>query len=68
MVEPKLDALRAATADATDVDAHVAAILRGGFFPDDLVAHDAFVARVTELVRLIVTDGVRAAAADALAS
>jgi mannitol-1-phosphate/altronate dehydrogenase len=68
MIEPKLDALRAATAGMSGVRAHVEAILRGGFFPDEIVAHDDFVARVTELVRLIVTDGVRVAAADALAS
>lgn len=66
MVEPKADALRAATAGATDVRSHVEAVLRGGFFPRELVEHDAFVARVIHFVDLIVTRGVRSAAAEAL--
>lgn len=67
MVEPKIEALREATAGATDVRAHVAAILHGGFLPDGLIAHDAFCERVTQLVEVITTQGVRAAAAEALA-
>jgi|GEM_PF-3263082 fructuronate reductase len=39
MVEPKIDALRAATANASDVRSHVEAILQGGFVPDDLIQH-----------------------------
>lgn len=68
MVEPKIDALRAATAEATDVRSHVEAILQGGFLPDDLVRHTPFVDRVVSFVEVIVTDGVRAAAAQALAA
>jgi fructuronate reductase len=68
MVEPKIDALRAATANASDVRSHVEAILRGGFVPDDLVQHTPFVDRVVQFPELILTGGVRAAAAEALAA
>ena len=66
MYEPRADDLAAVTADATDVRSHVEAILRGGFFPDALIAHQSFVDRVVELSEIIVSDGVRAAAANAL--
>lgn len=68
MVEPKIDALTEATAGATDVRGHVSAILDGGFLPDALVAHADFVERVVHFAEVIVTDGVRAAAEEALAS
>ena len=67
MVEPKREALAAATAGASNVREHVDAVMRGGFLPDGLVAYEAFTSRVAELVEAIVRDGVRAAAADALA-
>lgn len=67
MVEPKIEALKRATAGASDLRAHVAAILHGGFLPDALTAHDDFCERVTHFVGLITTDGVRAAADEALA-
>ena len=67
MVEPKREALAAATAGASNVREHVDAVMRGGFLPDELVAYEAFTSRVAELVEIIVRDGVRAAAADALA-
>jgi fructuronate reductase len=40
-------------------------VLRGGFLPDDLVAHAAFRDRVVELVTTIVHGGIRAAAREA---
>lgn len=66
MIEPKIEALRAVTAGASGVREHVEAILRGGFFPDDLIAFDEFVARVVHFCEVIVADGVRMAAAEAL--
>ena len=42
------------------------AVLRGGFLPDDLVAHDAFTDRVADLVAVIARSGIRAAAQDAV--
>lgn len=67
MVEPKRDALRAAVeaAGAQTTRDHVMAIMRGGFFPDDLAQYDAFNERVAELADIIVTKGVRSAAAEA---
>ena len=65
MIEPKIDGIRAAVADATDLPSHVRAIV-AGYLPEDLVAHVAFVERVVELSQIIVSDGVRAAAANAL--
>src|SRR5690606_38511130 len=66
MIEPRKADLLAVTAGATDVRHHVESILRGGFFPDDLIAHQSFVDRVVRFAELIVSDGVRAAAAEAL--
>lgn len=68
MIEPRKADLAKATADATDVRSHVEAILTGGFLPADLVAHHAFVDRVVHFAEVIVSDGVRAAAAEALAA
>ncbi|WP_040157565.1 mannitol dehydrogenase family protein [Nigerium massiliense] len=66
MVEPAKEKLLAATKDATDVRAHVAAIMAAGIFPDELVAQQPFVDRVTEFCEVVVADGVRAAAQLAL--
>ncbi|AWE43229.1 MULTISPECIES: mannitol dehydrogenase family protein [unclassified Actinobaculum] len=74
IVEPRQPELRAASdaalaaagPDANPVAVHVDAILRGGFFASELTAYEAFNQRVTELVQLIVSSGVRAAAQDAL--
>jgi len=66
MFEPKAEALRAATAGATNARSHALAIVDGGFLPDALVAHRAFADRVAHFVEVIATDGVRAAAAEAL--
>jgi fructuronate reductase len=68
MVDPARERLARATAGATDVRNHVEAILRGGFVPAELAAHDAFTRRVAEHVELVVRSGVREAAAEALAS
>ncbi|MEL4358277.1 MULTISPECIES: mannitol dehydrogenase family protein [unclassified Luteococcus] len=62
MADPKAQALATVTAGVRDVPTHVEAILRGGFFPDQLTGYQEFVDRVTELVQTIVTDGVGAAA------
>ncbi|WP_232549585.1 mannitol dehydrogenase family protein [Propioniciclava soli] len=67
MIEPKADALRAVAQGATNVASHARAIAEASL-PDDLVAHGAFVERVADLAQIIVTGGVRAAAADALAA
>jgi fructuronate reductase len=66
MIEPAKDKLAAVTSGAGSVRAHVEAILRGGFFPDALAAHDEFVGRVADLLQVITTHGVRDAAKAAL--
>ncbi|QOR45931.1 mannitol dehydrogenase family protein [Trueperella pecoris] len=66
MVEPKRDFLREATAGVDLPTEHAHAVLTSGLFPQELAEHDAFVARVGELLELIVNDGVRAAASEAL--
>jgi hypothetical protein len=68
MVEPTRERLAEVTAAAASVREHVAAILEGGFFPDELVAYPQFTARVAALSEVIVGDGVRAAAAVALSA
>jgi fructuronate reductase len=45
---------------------HVAAVMNGGFFPDELVQFPQFGDRVADLAEAIVRDGVRSAAALAL--
>lgn len=65
MQEPARDRLGEATRGATGPRAHARAVLAGGFLPDSLVQHSAFVDRVADLVDAIVRDGVRAAAAEA---
>ena len=56
------------TAGTNSVRAHVRAVMIGGFFPDDLTTHTEFTDRIADYAELIVTDGVRAAAAEALAT
>ncbi len=68
IAEPQRARIETLTADATDVRSHVEAILHGGYLPDALAARTDFVDRVVELAEIIVSDGVRAAAANALAS
>ncbi|MGV1009536.1 MAG: mannitol dehydrogenase family protein [Dermatophilaceae bacterium] len=68
MVEPARERLDQVTAGASSVGEHVNAVLNGGFFPDELVSHPEFTARVAELTEVIVRDGVRAAAALALSA
>ena len=62
MIEPAKERLAAATAGAGSARAHVAAIVRGGFFPEALAAQDDFVSRVADFVQIITTHGVRDAA------
>ncbi len=66
MQEPRRESLQQAVADATSVREHVQAVLRTGVLPDELVAHTAFVDEVVTDLELIITEGVRAAAARAL--
>lgn len=66
MVEPKRDFLAAATAGATSPAEHARAVMTSGLFPQELAEREEFTARVGELLDLIVRDGVRAAAAQAL--
>jgi fructuronate reductase len=68
MQEPARARLAAVTAGAPTVRAHVEAVMHGGFFPDELTAHPELVSRVADLAEAIVTDGVRAAAREALAA
>jgi fructuronate reductase len=68
MVEPARERLARATAGATDVRSHVAAVMRGGFFPAELAARDEFTWRVADLAQLVVDHGVRQAAVETLAS
>jgi fructuronate reductase len=63
--EPARDRLSQATLGVSGVRDHALAVLRGGFLPDDLVAHAAFRDRVVELVTTIVHGGIRAAAREA---
>jgi fructuronate reductase len=67
MVEPARERLARATAGAPDLRSHVEAILRGGFFPAELAAHDEFTRRVADLVETVVRAGVADAAVEALA-
>lgn len=68
IVEPKLEQLRAVTALAKDVRSHVEAILHAGYLPAELIAYPEFCERVVHFCEVIVSDGVRAAAAEALAA
>lgn len=66
MVDPARERLAAATAGASSVREHVAAVMNGGFFPDELVQYPQFTDRVADLAEAVVRDGVRSAAASAL--
>lgn len=66
MDEPQREFLQSATQGATSPGAHARAILRSGMFPNELVQHEGFTARVGQLLGVIVNNGVRAAAALAL--
>ncbi len=66
MVEPKKKELAEAVEGASTVRHHALAIMEGGFFPDELVEHEAFNERVADFLEIIVNDGVRAAAEEAL--
>lgn len=67
MVEPKREFLQQVTATAHSPAQHATAVLNSGIFPQELVGYTTFNERVGELLELIVTKGVRAAAAAALA-
>lgn len=64
--EPARDRLAEVTRGAAGPREHALAVLRGGFLPDDLVAHDAFTDRVADLVAVIARSGIRAAVQDAV--
>ena len=66
MIEPAKERLAAATAGAGSTRAHVEAIARGGFFPEELASRDTFTERVADFVQIITTSGVRDAAKAAL--
>lgn len=66
MIDPARERLAQATAGASSVREHVAAVMAGGFFPDELVRYRQFTDRVADLAEAIVRDGVRSAAAQAL--
>ena len=63
--EPARDRLAEVTHSASGPREHAMMVLRNGFLPDDLTAHDAFTDRVADLVTVISGGGVRAAARDA---
>ncbi|MBS1695432.1 MAG: mannitol dehydrogenase family protein [Actinobacteria bacterium] len=63
--EPARGRLAEATRGAHGARDHALAVLRGGFLPDDLVAHAAFSNRVADLLETIVHGGIRAAAKEA---
>jgi len=63
MADPARERLAQTTADATSVRGHVAAIMSGGFFPNELVAYPSFTERVADLAEATVRGGVRSAAA-----
>jgi fructuronate reductase len=64
--EPARDRLAEVTRGASGPHDHAMAVLRNGFLPDELVAHDAFTDRVADLVAIIAGSGIRAAARDAV--
>lgn len=66
MEEPQRENLAAATAGASSVHDHVEKIMTGGFFPEELGSRGEFTERIAELVEIITTDGVEAAARNAL--
>ncbi|GAA2178728.1 mannitol dehydrogenase family protein [Brooklawnia cerclae] len=66
MEEPQREALAKATAGATGVRDHVERIMTGGFFPESLGSRTEFNDRIAELLGIITSAGVEAAANDAL--
>lgn len=64
--EPARERLTEVTRGASSPRDHALAVLRSGFLPDDLVAHDAFTDRVADLVATIARSGIRAAVQDAI--
>ena len=67
MEEPQRANLAAATAGAGSIGEHVEKIMTGGFFPEDLGSRSEFTGRIADFVEIITTDGVEAAAKEALA-
>jgi fructuronate reductase len=63
--EPARDRLAAVTRGSANPREHAMMVLRNGFLPDELTAHDAFTDRVADLVAVIARGGVRAAAREA---
>jgi fructuronate reductase len=68
MQDDARERLAQVTAHTDGARAHVNAVMDGGFFPDALTARTDFTDRVADYAEIIVADGVRAAAAEALAS
>lgn len=66
MEEPQRDNLAKTTAGAKDIGEHVERIMTGGYFPAELGERAEFTDRIAELVEIITTDGVEAAANNAL--
>jgi fructuronate reductase len=64
--EPARARLAEVTRGASGPRDHAMAVLRSGFMPDDLVAHEAFTDRLADLVAIIVRSGIRAAVQDAV--
>lgn len=64
--EPQAENLAKATSDAKNTREHAEKILTGAFFPTELGEHTEFTDRVGELLNIIATNGVEAAAKDAL--
>ena len=63
--EPARHRLAEVTRSSSNPREHAMMVLRNGFLPDELTAHDAFTDRVADLVTVIARGGVRAAAQDA---
>lgn len=66
--EPNLERLLEATRGARSYKEHAQRIVEGGFFPAELSNHEAFTARVTELLELIVRFSAKAAAEQVIQS
>lgn len=67
MGDPARERLAQVTAGAASPRAHAEAVMTGGFFPEELAAQTEFTNLVAGFVEVIVREGVRAAAAEALA-
>lgn len=66
MEEPQRENLARAAAGARNIHEHVEKIMTGGFFPAELGDRAEFTGRIAELVEITITDGVEAAANNAL--